>query len=103
MPRIKYDGVVEAVHFKPDGKLDWVRVYLRMGAAFTDRVLLRRKDFVEQLKAGKRFMVGERVLNYGGMFNVTTPVHLVERDHNPVIVVGDKQATEDDLAGVPVV
>ena len=103
MAKIKYDGVLEAVHYKPDGKLDWVRVYLRLGAAFTDRILLSRQAFVDHLKAGKRFVLGERILNLGGMFNVTKPVHLVERDHNPMIVVGDKQATEDDLTGVPVI
>ncbi len=103
MARVKYDGVLEAVHYKPDGKLDWVRVYLRLGAAFSDRVLLSRQEFIQQLKAGKRFVLGERILNMGGMFNVTKPVHLVEQDHNPVIVIGDNRATQDDLTGVPVI
>lgn len=103
MAKAKFDGVVEAVHFKSDGQLDWVRVYMRRGAAFTDRILLSRQEFINQLRAGKRYMLGERILNLGGMFNVTKPVHLLERDHNPVIVVGDTQATQDDLSGIPII
>ena len=103
MAKVKYDGVVEAVHFKPDGQLDWLRVYLRMDAAFSDRILLSRQAFIAQLKSGKHFMLGERIQNLGGMFNVTKPVHLLERDHNPVIVVGDSQASQDDLTGVPII
>jgi hypothetical protein len=103
MAKVKYDGVVEAVHYKPNGDLDWVRVYLRLGAAFTDRILLSRQAFVEQLKAGKRFVLGERIQYLGGVFNVTQPVHLLRQDHNPVIVVDDRQATQDDLSGVPVI
>ena len=103
MAKLGYDGVLEAVHYKPDGKLDWVRVYLRMGAAFTDRVILSRQEFVSQLKSGKRFMLGVRRLYLGGVFDVSEPVHLMGRDHNPVIVVGNKAATEDDLSVVPVI
>ena len=103
MAKIKYDGVLEAAHFNPDGQIDWVRVYIRRGPIFTDRILLNRSEFIEQLKAGKRYMVGERIINMGGKFNVTQPVHLLQKDSNPVIAVGDAQATQDELAGVPVI
>jgi len=102
MAKIKYDGVVEAAHYKPDGQLDWVRVYERRGAVFSDRVLLSRDAFIRQLRAGKRYMVGERRLNLGGMFNVTQPVRLVNQDGNQVVVVGDIQATKGELIGVPI-
>ncbi len=103
MAKIKYDGVLEAAHYKADGKLEWVRVYLRMGAAFTDRIILSRQEFINQLKAGKRFVLGERIANLGGVFNISKPVHLLERDHAPVIVVGEKAASEDDLTEVPII
>jgi len=103
MIKVNYDGVLEAVHFKPNGELDWARVYLRMGAAFTDRILLSRQVFIEQLKAGKRFMLGERRQYLGGIFDVTEPIRLLMRDHNPVIVLDDRRATQDDLSGVPVI
>ena len=102
MAKIKYDGVVEAAHFKPDGQLDWVRVYVRHGAVFSDRILMSRGAFIEQLKAGKRFMVGERIINMGGQFNITQPVHLLQNDGKPVIVEGVIKASQDDLPGVPI-
>ncbi len=101
--KINYDGVLETAHFKPDGQLDWVRVYMRMGTVFTDRIILSRDAFIEQLKKGKRYKVGERIFNMGGKFNVTQPVHLQQQDGRDVIVVGDGNATQDELTGVPVV
>jgi hypothetical protein len=103
MAKIKYDGVVEAAHIKPDGQLDWVRVYERRGAVFSDRLLLSREDFIKQLKAGKRYMVGERIHNLGGKFNVSQPVHLLRSDGKPVIAVGNVHPGTDDLTGVPVI
>ena len=103
MAKIKYDGVLEAAHFKSDGQVDWVRVYIRRGPIFSDRILLSRAAFIEQLKSGKRYMVGERIFNMGGKFNVTRPVHVHQKNGNPVIVVGDEQASQDELAGVPII
>jgi hypothetical protein len=103
MAKINYDGVVEAAHFKPDGQLDWVRVYERRGAVFSERVILNREAFIRQLKAGKRYMLGERILYLGGTFNVSKPVHLFSKDGNQVIVVGDVQASKDQLNGVPII
>jgi len=103
MAKINYDGVVEAAHFTSDGQLDWVRVYLRRGSVFSDRILLSRQAFVKQLKEGKRFMVGERILNMGGKFNVTQPVHLHQDKGHPMIVVGNGRASQDDLSGVPLI
>ncbi len=103
MGKIKFDGVVEAAHYKPDGQLDWVRVYERRGAVFSDRLLMSREAFIRQLRAGKRYMVGERIQNLGAMFNVTQPVHLLSQDGQQVIVVGDARATRDELNGVPII
>ena len=103
MAKINYDGVVETAHFKPDGQLDWVRVYVRRGPIFSDRLLLNRQAFIEQLKAGKRYWVGERIIHMGGKFKVTQPVHLLQRAGNPVIVVGDAHAAMDELPGVPII
>jgi hypothetical protein len=103
MSKINYDGVLEAGHFTPDGQLDWVRVYLRHGPVFGDRILLSRQAFIEQLKSGKRFMLGERILNLGGKFNVTQPVHLLQQEGNRIIVLGDVTATRDELSGMPII
>ena len=103
MAKINYDGVVEAAHFKPDGQLDWVRVYERRFAVFSDRIILRRSEFIKQLKAGKRYMVGERILNMGGKFNVTQSVHLLEKEGKQVIIVGDALTTTDEMMGIPII
>jgi hypothetical protein len=103
MAKSNYDGVLEAVHFNPDGQLDWVRVYERRGAVFTDRLMLNRDAFIKQLKAGKSYMVGERIPNLGGKFNVTKTVHLLQQNSKLVIVVGNAQANKDELSGVPII
>ena len=103
MAKIKYDGVVETAHFKPDGQLDWVRVYIRAGSSFFRPHHLSRQTFIEQLKTGKRYMVGQRIYNMGGKFKVTQPVHLLQRTGKQVIVVGDAHAAMDELPGVPII
>jgi hypothetical protein len=103
MAKINYDGVVEAAHFKPDGQLDWVRVYERHGAVFSDRILLSREAFVEKLKANKRYMAGERIYNMGGKFKVSQRVHLLRQHGKQVIVVGEAQAAQDELVGIPII
>ncbi len=103
MAKFSYDGVVEAGHFKPDGQLDWVRVYERRFAVFSDRLIIRREEFIKQLKAGKRYMLGERIPSMGGTFNVTQPVHLFEKDGKQVIIVGDPLTTTDEMMGVPII
>jgi hypothetical protein len=103
MAKQKFDGVLEAAHYKPDGQLDWVRVYERRYSAFTDRVLLSRADFIEKLKAGKRYVVGTRILNYGGKFNIGQPVQLSTQGGEPVITVGGGESNHDSLSGVPAV
>ncbi len=103
MAKIKLDGVLEAAHYKADGQLDWVRVYERRGSGFSDRLLLSRDAFIEQLKAGKRYYVGERIMNMGGQFNVTKLVRLLDKGSKPVITVGDGNPDADDLTGVPLI
>jgi hypothetical protein len=104
MAKIKFDGVLEAAHFNPDGQLVWVRVYKRENAGFTDRIILSREEFIKQLEAGKRYVLGERILNMGGTFTISQPVNLIRRDGKKLIVVGDSpNASQDDLKIVPII
>ena len=101
MAKIKYDGVIEAVRYLPDGKISLVRTYERRGPAFSDRILLSRSELIEQLKSGKQYVIGERIKRMGGMFNVSAPVKLIE-DSGDVIWVSTKEAgTCDDLQEAP--
>ena len=103
MAKIKLDGVLEAAHYKPDGGLDWVRVYQRRGSGFSDRLILSRDAFIDQLKAGKRYYIGERIMYMGGQFNVSQPVRLLQKGNKPVIAIGEAQPITDELTGVPLI
>lgn len=98
-----YDGVIEAVHYHPNGEVAWVRAYLRRGAAFSDLVLLDRPSLVKALKAGKRFVIGERVPYLAGTFNVHGEVRLLAANGREALVSGDAHGGADYLPGAPLV
>jgi hypothetical protein len=99
----KYDGVVEAVRYKEDGHVDWVRAYERHGAVFADRVLIQRDSLVERLKSGKKFVVGARIPYQANSFDVSQPIALVGSDDQEYIRAGGSGTGEDYLEGVPII
>lgn len=101
MAKIKFDGVVQAVHYSPDGRVAWVRAYMRRGPTFSDRLLLDRQILVDHLKAGKRIFVGQRIPQMAGTFEVSEPLRLIEKDGKEILTVGKVEADQDCLAGVP--
>ena len=103
MAKAKFDGVVEAVHYDPDGRVNWVRAYLRRGQTFSDIVLLDRQSLVEQLKIGKRIMAGKRIPYYASTFDVAKPLRLIKRDKQELLVTGEISVNKDCLEGVPVI
>jgi len=104
MAKMKFDGVIEAVRYAPDGKLVWVRAYERRGPTFSDRVLLDRGALLERLKAGKKFFAGQRVAYLSSTFDLKKAVRLDQQDNLEFIVAGDKPTGKRDLLeDVPVV
>ena len=101
MAKIKYDGVIEAVRYLPDGRISVVRTYERRGPAFSDRILLNRNELIEQLQSGKQYVIGERIMRMGGMFNVSASVKLVKDSENAVWVSTKESVTCDDLQEAP--
>lgn len=99
----KLDGVIEAAHFNPDGKLAWVRAYERRGPTWSDVVLLDRDTLVQRLKQHKRFYVGSRRESWASQFDLTLPVRLVENYRSDVLVTGRGGSQKDRLDGIPVV
>ena len=99
----KLDGVIEAAHFNPDGKLAWVRAYERRGPTWSDVVLLDRDALVQRLKQHKRFFVGTRRESWASQFDLTLPVRLVENYRSEVLVTGRGASQKDRLDGIPVV
>ncbi len=103
MANQKFDGVVEAVHYQSDGQIAWVRMYLRRGPTFSDYILLKRQTLIEHLKAGKKYVIGERVLQLSSTFKVSQPIRVIQKDSKDILVVGGGQSTQEHLDGVPVI
>ncbi len=101
MAEKKYDGVIEAVHYRPDGQVDWVRAYLRRGSAWTDRIILERDELVKEIKSGKRIMVGQRVEYMAGTFDVTKPINVTGLDGQEILATSSTKESHDELEGVP--
>ncbi len=97
----KFDGVIEAVRYNAEGRVEQVRLYERRGAVFSDCVLLGRDDLVGRLKARKIFVAGQRKLWLGSSFTTGAQVHLAGPAGKEVIVTANPPAGRDDLKGVP--
>lgn len=97
----KFDGVIEAVRYK-NGQIELVRAFERRGAAFTDRVILGRQEFLERLQKGRRFVVGKRKEFLAGSFDVQDkPVQVVKRDGREIISTRT-EGDHDELEQAPV-
>lgn len=102
MAKQKIDGVIEAVHYRPDGQVDWVRAYLRRGSAWSDRVILTRADLIKAIKAGQKMMIGQRVEFMAGTFDVSAPVNVTGRDGQEVLSTSTTASDRDQLEGAPI-
>jgi hypothetical protein len=103
MGKTKFDGVVGAVHYAPDGQVDWVRVYQRRGPTFSDRVLLKRDRFIQELKAGLVYYSGKRQRLLASTFELGEQVRLDSQDGQEILRIGDAQGEKDRLQGVPII
>ena len=96
----KFDGVIEAVHYK-NGQIVNVRAYERRGSAFSDSMLIDRKDLLERIKSGKQFVVGVRKEFWAGSFDESKAVRLVTRNGKDFIATR-AEAEHDELESAPV-
>ena len=96
----KFDGVVEAVRYK-NGQIVVVRAFERRGAAFSDHVLIDRKELLDRLKDGKKFITGKRKEFLAGTFEQGKPLQLSSRDGREFVSTRDN-ADHDELEQVPV-
>ena len=101
MAKNQHDGVIEAVHYGPDGQVDWVRGYLRKGAIWSDRLVLRRADLVAALKQGRKFFAGQRREGLAGMFETSEQLRLVGKNGAEVLAFSGGPAERDTLTGLP--
>jgi len=96
----KIDGVIEAVHYEK-GQISTVRAYERRGAAFSDRLLIDRKDLLERVKSGKKFVTGARKEFMAGTFEEGQAVQIVARNGRDFIATR-ADTDHDDLTPAPV-
>ena len=97
----KFDGVIEAVRYK-NGQIEVVRAFERRGAAFTDRIMLGRDEFLKRIKKGQRYVVGKRKEFLAGSFDVQEkPVQLLTRDGKEILSTRP-EADHDELEQAPV-
>jgi hypothetical protein len=98
MPRKRIDGIIEAVRYLPDGKIDTVRAYEYRGFIWSDHILLNRAELVERLKKGEKFVTGQRKRYLGSWLETGL---IVRYDRNIVSTVG-QEGKQDLLTGVPI-
>ena len=103
MAKVKIDGVVQAVRYGPDGRVAWVRAFLRRGPTWSDTILLDRETLIKEITSGKQFYSGARVPLLGGTFETHAQLRLIEKDGQAILVTGDTQMANDRLEGVPLV
>ncbi len=103
MAKKKVDGIIEAVHYGPEGDLRWARAYLRRGPTYTDRVMLDRQALIDQLKSGKALFTGKRIELQASTFEIDQPLRVIQTDGRDVLISGDISAIQDHLDRVPVI
>ena len=97
----KFDGVIEAVRYK-NGQISVIRAFERRGASFSDRVLLDRKEFLDRLKKGNKFVVGKRKELLASTFEVQEkPVQVLQQNGREIISTRP-DADHDELEQAPV-
>jgi len=96
----KVDGVIEAVRYK-NGQIVMVRAYERRGSSFSDHLLIPRRELLERLKSGKKFVIGSRKEFMASTFEAGRSVQVVSRDGKEFISTRET-ADHDELEQAPV-
>jgi hypothetical protein len=96
----KVDGVIEAVHYQ-NGQIVNVRAYERRDSTFSDHILIDRKDLIERIKKGKKFLVGTRKELMASTFDLGKAVQVVTRNGKEILSTS-ADADHDELESSPV-
>jgi hypothetical protein len=88
----KPDGVITAIRFE-NGKLSLARIYERRGATYSDHVIITRDTLAERLKAGKKFVTGQRVEYQASTFETGKAVSLLASG----VISTDPHASADSI------
>lgn len=101
--RQDFDGVVEAVHYKKTGRIDWVRAYERRGPTWSDHLIIDRKTLLKKLEEGKRFFSGKRIIFNASEFKLGKKLVIDDNGKGEVIITENtKQNLIDHLEDVEI-
>lgn len=98
----KFDYLVEAAHYAPDGNLLWVRAYERRGPTFSDHKLLTRAALLDLLRSGKKAVFGARVEFEASTFTVRDEITLTGQGDAARLTLAGNTSGGRELQGVPV-
>jgi hypothetical protein len=98
----KPDVVVVAVRMGGNGKIEWLRGFERRGPTWSDYVKITRASAIDRIRAGERFVTGERITYQAGTFNTFDPIQVEERAGEAWLVAGAETGQGDTLARTPV-
>jgi len=96
MAKLKFDGLIEAVRYAPDGKIELVRAYERRGSTYSDSILINRANLIKRLQSGEKFVTGARKEFLGSTFEVVKTVRL-----NGDVIITGSDSSRDQLEEVP--
>lgn len=98
----KIDGIVEGVKYSPDGKIEYVRAYLRRDMAYSDVIILQRDELIHRLDSGEKIFTGKRKKFLGSSFDTHHQIQLIDVQGDRMIQAGETGQTRDYLEGVPI-
>ena len=98
----KFDGVIEAVRYNPDGQIALVRAYVLRGVTYSDRVLLDRKTLLERIKEGKKFTIGQRKEFLASTFEFGKTVKALGSNGKDFLTTREEVPQHDELEETPI-
>ena len=101
MTKQKVDGVIEAVRYANDGRINDVRLYEKRGLIFADNILMNRDELLDQLKHGSCYYTGTRTEKMANHFDLHQQVKLINSSKREIITKGSVYGNNDLLEKVP--
>jgi hypothetical protein len=98
----KFDGVIEAVRYNPDGQIALVRAYVLRGVTYSDRVLLDRETLLERIKKGKKFSTGHRKEFLASTFEFGKVVKALSNNSKEFLTTREDAPQQDELEETPI-
>lgn len=98
---IKFDAVIEAVRYTPEGQIELARGYARRGATYSDRVLFTRTELVKCLRTGKKVAAGKRMPFLASTFEINAVISLSGARGAEIIVTPNASSSRDLLKDIP--